>query len=564
MTGRFKPITAVAVIFFVVAALAPLFVSSWATLFALILAKGIVVLGIVLLLQAGQVSFGHAMFFATGAYTAAFWGKYMGGGDILLYIVLGGISSTIVGLLVGMFVVRYREIFFGMLNLAFSMVLWSLLEKMFHYTNGADGIRVARPGLLGFTFTPETFQYVILYVSLVVAIAAFFGVQRYLESPLGHMLRAIKSNETRLEYLGMSARRVLLIGYVISAFLGGVGGTLVAIIQQIATPEFGFWTKSGEFVFIAILGGGAHAFGAFAGAAMFEIVRFYAAAHLADAWQLILGVVLIVIILYAPPDRAAATRRSFKAGRSLMADILLSAKGIKIRFGGVIAADGIDLDVYEGENLAIIGPNGAGKTTFLNISTGYLRPQAGSVTFLGHDITAHLPRTITKLGIARAFQIPQLFLDQTVMENMLIAAASLKGRPSGLKALSSLPEASEMERLLDLVGVKSYAERKARELPEGQRKLVDIALALALKPRLLLMDEPTSGVASSEKLGIMDILTAALAKEKVTSVFVEHDMDMVERYANRVAVWNMGKIQKVGTPAEVLADPKVREQVIGI
>ena len=151
------------------------------------------------------------------------------------------------------------------------MVLWSLLEKMFHYTNGADGIRVARPGLLGFSFTPETFQYVMLYVSLVIAIAAFYGVQRYLDSPLGHMLRAIKSNETRLEYLGMSARRVLLIGYVISAFLGGIGGALVAIIQQIATPEFGFWTKSGEFVFIAILGGGAHAFGAFAGAAMFEM-----------------------------------------------------------------------------------------------------------------------------------------------------------------------------------------------------------------------------------------------------------------------------------------------------
>ena len=300
MAGRIKPITAVAIVFFLVSAVAPLFVASWATLFALILAKGIVVLGIVLLLQAGQVSFGHAMFFATGAYTAAFWGKYIGGGDILLFLLLGGVTSTIVGLIVGLFVVRYREIFFGMLNLAFSMVLWSLLEKMFHYTNGADGIRVARPGLLGFSFTPETFQYVILYVSLVVAVVAFYGVQRYLDSPLGHMLRAMKSNETRLEYLGMSARRVLLIGYVISAFLGGIGGTLVSIIQQIATPEFGFWTKSGEFVFIAILGGGAHAFGAFAGAAMFECVRFYAAAHLADSWQLILGVVLIVIILYAP------------------------------------------------------------------------------------------------------------------------------------------------------------------------------------------------------------------------------------------------------------------------
>ena len=300
MAGRFKPITMAAVVFFVVAATAPLFVPSWATLFALILAKSIVVLGIILLLQAGQVSFGHAMFFATGAYAAAFWGKYVGVGDILLYLVLGAVSSTVLGFIVGMFVVRYREIFFGMLNLAFSMVLWSLLEKMFHYTNGADGIRVARPSLLGLAFTPEAFQYVILYVSLLIAVAAFFGVQRYLDSPLGHMLRAIKSNETRLEYLGTSARRVLLVGYVISALLGGIGGTLVAIVQQIATPEFGYWTKSGEFVFIAILGGGAHAFGAFAGADVFEIVRFYAAAQLANAWQLILGVVLIVIILYAP------------------------------------------------------------------------------------------------------------------------------------------------------------------------------------------------------------------------------------------------------------------------
>jgi branched-chain amino acid transport system ATP-binding protein len=247
-----------------------------------------------------------------------------------------------------------------------------------------------------------------------------------------------------------------------------------------------------------------------------------------------------------------------------MDDVLLSAKGIKIRFGGVIAADGIDLDVYQGENLAIIGPNGAGKTTFLNISTGYLRPQAGSVSFLGRDITAQLPRAITRLGIARAFQIPQLFLDQTVMENMLIAAASLEGHPSGIRPLAQLPDAPEMARLLDLVGVREFAGRKARELPEGRRKLVDIALALALKPKLLLMDEPTSGVASSEKFGIMDILTRALAREKVTSVFVEHDMDMVERYASRVAVWSMGKIQKIGTPAQVLADPKVREHVIGI
>ena len=247
-----------------------------------------------------------------------------------------------------------------------------------------------------------------------------------------------------------------------------------------------------------------------------------------------------------------------------MSRVLIEARGLEIRFGGVVAADGVDLDVIEGENLAIIGPNGAGKTTFLNMTTGYLRPLAGTVKFLGRDITALPPRTITRMGVARAFQIPQLFLDQTVLENMLIAGAAQGGRPAAFRHLMDSPERAEMEELLDLVGVRAYAHRTAFELPEGQRKLVDIALALALKPKVLLMDEPTSGVASAEKLGVMDILTAALARQKVTSVFVEHDMDMVERYAHRVAVWASGKIQTVDAPAQVLNDAEVRARVIGI
>jgi len=287
----------------------PLLIPSMATLVVLILAKGIVVLGIIILLQAGQVSFGHAMFFAVGAYTAGFWGRYLGGGDLLAYLVAGTVLATLSGLLVGLFVVRYREIFFGMLNLAFSMVLWSLLEKLFHITNGADGIRVARPPIAGMTFSPETFQFVLLYLTLALAVITTIAVQRFLDSPTGNMLRAIKSNETRLEYLGVSARRVLLIGYVISAGLGGIGGVLVAVAQQIATPEFAYWTKSGEFVFIAILGGVGNALGAFAGSAVFEFVRFYASAKLANSWQLILGLVLIAIILFAPNGLIGMWRR---------------------------------------------------------------------------------------------------------------------------------------------------------------------------------------------------------------------------------------------------------------
>ena len=247
-----------------------------------------------------------------------------------------------------------------------------------------------------------------------------------------------------------------------------------------------------------------------------------------------------------------------------MARILLSARGLVIRFGGVIAADGVDLDVFEGEHLAIIGPNGAGKTTFLNIATGYLKPQAGRVTFLGDDITAHSPRAITQLGISRAFQIPQLFLDHTVIESLLIAAASRARRLWTMRDLNALPERDEMMALLALVGANDVADQKTIVLPEGKRKLVDIAMALALKPKLVLMDEPTSGVASAEKFAIMDVLVAALDAQGVTSVFVEHDMEVVERYADRVAVWNAGKIQMSGKPDEILKDPDVVSQVIGI
>lgn len=246
-----------------------------------------------------------------------------------------------------------------------------------------------------------------------------------------------------------------------------------------------------------------------------------------------------------------------------MTEPLLSARGIDIRFGGVIAADGIDLDIFDRENLAIIGPNGAGKTTFLNICTGYLKPQAGSVRFGQTELLGRAPRAITRMGIARAFQIPQLFTEHTVLENMLLSVAVRERKWNPFRALAHIPEKAEMMDLLDLVGCADIAHKPTSELPEGQRKLVDIAIALALKPKLLLMDEPTSGVASGDKFAIMEILIAALRQAQVASVFVEHDMEMVSRYASRVAVWSQGKIQMSGTPDVVMNDPDVIRTVIG-
>lgn len=242
---------------------------------------------------------------------------------------------------------------------------------------------------------------------------------------------------------------------------------------------------------------------------------------------------------------------------------LLETRNLTIKFGGITAADDVSMKIEAGRNLAIIGPNGAGKTTFLNICTGWIKPRSGQVLFEGQDITPLPPRRIVARGVARAFQIPQLFTEHTALENLLIAVSAREGLRNPLRAMHRIRQRDEMMALLEMVNCADVADRLVVELSEGQRKLIDIAVALALKPRLLLMDEPTSGVASSQKHEVMEILIAALAKADVTSVFVEHDMGIVSRHADEVAVWNTGRVQLRGTPAEILAHPDVIRDVIG-
>ncbi|HYZ34197.1 MAG TPA: ABC transporter ATP-binding protein [Crenalkalicoccus sp.] len=243
---------------------------------------------------------------------------------------------------------------------------------------------------------------------------------------------------------------------------------------------------------------------------------------------------------------------------------LLSAQGLRLAFGGVRAADGVDLDVLAGEFLAIIGPNGAGKTTFINMTTGYLRPQAGRILYEGRSILGLPPRAIVRRGIARSFQLPQLFLEHTVLENAALAVAAHRGIWHPLRPLLRAPVAEEAAALLDRFGLLPLAHARADTLNEGARKLADIAMACALAPRLLLMDEPTSGVAAAEKMAVVETLARVLRTERVTAVFVEHDMEVVARFADRVAVWSQGRIVALGPPGAVLADPVVRREVIGI
>ncbi|MET0508078.1 MAG: branched-chain amino acid ABC transporter permease [Burkholderiaceae bacterium] len=265
----------------------------------LALCNGLAVLGVIILIRAGQVSFGNAMFSCAAGYAVAFAGRWWHLDGVLM-IVFGTLVATAAGAVLGLFMVRYREIFFGMLNLAFSMVLFSVLGKFGAVTGGTDGLRFDRPRMAGIEFDRDSFETLLLYLAIALALGCGFLVHRYFGSVSGQALAAIKSNETRLEYLGISAKRVFWHGYVWSAALCGLGGTLFALAQGLVTPEMGYWVRSGEIVFVAILGGAAYPVGAFVGAFVFEFVKLYAAALLTGTWQLVLGVVLIAIIFLAP------------------------------------------------------------------------------------------------------------------------------------------------------------------------------------------------------------------------------------------------------------------------
>lgn len=265
----------------------------------LALAGGLSVLGVIVLIRAGQVSFGHAMFACLSGYAATFIGRawHLDG---LLLIGLGTLVATTAGAVVGLFMVRYRGIFFGMLNLAFSMVLFSVLGKFGGVTGGTDGLRFDRPTLGFVHLERDGFETALLALALLLALLSGLLVQRYFASVPGQAMAAIKTNETRLEYLGISAKRVFWGGYVLSAALCGLGGAVFALAQGLVTPEMGYWVRSGEIVFIAILGGSGHALGAFIGAFVFEFVKLYVAAWLTGMWQLVLGLILLVMVFAAP------------------------------------------------------------------------------------------------------------------------------------------------------------------------------------------------------------------------------------------------------------------------
>ena len=244
--------------------------------------------------------------------------------------------------------------------------------------------------------------------------------------------------------------------------------------------------------------------------------------------------------------------------------VILEVSDLQKSFGAVTAAKDINVRVEEHEVVGIIGANGAGKTTFVNMVTGYLPPSSGRIDFKGHSVLGKPPREITRLGICRSFQVSQVFMSETVFDNLTMAYAIAE--VSGfdlLKPLHNEARAARVDAHLGRYQIGEYRDTVASKLPQGIRKLLDIAMATVRRPPMLLLDEPTSGISVEEKFGLMDIIMGALKEDRTTVLFIEHDMEIVERYVSRVLAFYQGEIICDAPTEEAMRDEKVREFVLG-
>jgi branched-chain amino acid transport system ATP-binding protein len=246
--------------------------------------------------------------------------------------------------------------------------------------------------------------------------------------------------------------------------------------------------------------------------------------------------------------------------------MILKAEGLRKLYGGFCALDGVSLAVRAGEFVSIIGPNGAGKSTLINILTGVTPPSAGTVRFKDRDVSGIGPVRLARLGMARSFQLVQIFPDLSVLETLQAAVVARLGR--GTRFFASLSGDSEVQEgaleVAELFGLGGKRNVPARQLPQGDKKLLDVASAFALRPEIILLDEPTSGVSTADKTAIMEIMVAAAKRIGIQAIIqVEHDMDIVFGYSDRIVALHQGKILADATPAEIKADQRVVDTVIG-
>jgi ABC-type branched-subunit amino acid transport system ATPase component/ABC-type branched-subunit amino acid transport system permease subunit len=503
----------------------------------------------VLLGLSGQVSFGHVGFYALGAYAvavltvAAKW-------NFWLALPVAALLAAATGALLALPAMRVRGPYLAMVTIAFGFVVENIAVEWRSVTGGQNGLMgVAQPAIAGHAFGERG----VAIASIVLAALATLGFWLLARSRWGAAMRAVKDSEVAAESIGISPLRIKTLAFAVSALCAGVAGAFFAALSGFVTPSSFAFSQSILFVLVVIIGGAGSLAGPLAGATIVVLLPELLAA-LAEYRLLFFGALLLAVLWLAPDGvtgaaaRLATRRRKprFAApGEPVIGPgepRAVVARGLGIAFGGVRAASDVSLVAPPGKVTSLIGPNGAGKTTVLNMLSGFYRPDAGSVSIAGKEMQARPAWRIARAGVARTYQTTQLFGSMTVAENLAIAGGD--------------------EALLAFVGYRGDVDARAASLPHVDKRLVEIARALATRPSVLLLDEPAAGLAREEKARLAHLLRR-IAGTGIAVLLVEHDMPVVMGISDTVVVLDAGVVIASGTPAAVQRDPAVRKAYLG-
>lgn len=565
----------------------------------------------------GLLSFGQSAFYGTGGFVAAYLLTQAGFPNVVLALIIGMIVAAAVGYLVGLIALRRTGIYFAMITVAIAEVFYFVeFNPLADWTGGENGLPgVPTPSFnLGFTTVHFTtgwslYQFLALcyFVGIVIAL-------RIVRSPVGAILSAIRDNPLRATAVGHDIHSYKLAAFVIAAAYAGFAGGLLGVLQAFMPPDAFTFDTSGQLVMQTAIGGRGTLFGPLVGATVWLFLQDFlqAALGLGAAWKLVLGVVFVLLVCFLrrgivggladlygwisgkrtiyseqtepavelgvtaedeqkaaealvirePAPLAMAVRRH--AGDNQSGPIL-QANGLTKRYGGLVANGDIDFTVNHGELRGIIGPNGAGKSTFFKMLTCEVAPTSGKIVFAGRDITGMNVTSVCQLGLTKSYQVNQLFTGLTVRENVVIAAlAELRGkfRLDLFRSLDNIPGLNELvERTLDLVNLSSRPNTPVSQLAYGEKRRLEIGLALATSPSLLLLDEPLAGMSPRERVETVKLLRSISRGRAM--IIIDHDMDALFELVERVTVLQEGRVLIEGTPEEIKNNAAVQEAYLG-
>ncbi len=565
-------------------------------LLARILIWGLFGLGFDLLFgYTGLLSFGQAAFYGTGGFVTAYLLTDGIVGNMLIGLLIGTVVAAVVGLVIGYLTLRRSGIYFAMSTLAFGEMFYFLENSSFkEYTGGENGIAgVPSPVLdLGFYSVKISSGWPMYWFVAVLFFIGYLIARRIVRSPFGTVLKAIQGNSKRATALGHSIQSYKLMVFVVAAAYGGLAGGLLGLFQSYMPPDAFALDTSAQLVIQTVMGGAGTLLGPLLGATIWLYLYegLQQIGSLGPYWKLILGIVFVVLVTSFRKGVAGALIEVFNRRRKLPADIdaevsskvagaldivaplastrpgapVLEARGVSKHYGGLKANTDIDFTLREGELHGVIGPNGAGKSTFFAMLAGELPTTTGHVFFRGQEITGIGVTSVCQLGMSKSYQINQLFEHLTVRQNVMIPVlARLRGKYKGdmLSKLHSEKLDEQVNAAMAMVDLQAHADMPVAELSYGEKRRLEIGLALATGANVLLFDEPLAGLGPEERVLVVQLLKSI--RQGRSMVIVEHDMDAMFELAERITVLYEGRKLAEGTAEEIRHSADVQAAYLG-